>query len=76
MAAPGGQVFVEPFRSWVDATPVSFGGNNDRKVVGDVLQFSQGADEAVRERLFLRARPEVNLLQTITTSSSALLVRQ
>ena len=31
-------------------------GNCDRRVVEDVLQSSQGADEAARERLFSRAR--------------------
>ena len=42
VTAPGGQVYVEVLRSRVDAAPVTFSGNYDRRVVGDVLQFSQG----------------------------------
>ena len=56
MTGADGQDHIEELRSWVHAAPVTFWGNYDRWVVGDVLQFSLGADEAAGESLSSQAR--------------------
>ena len=49
--------YVEELRSWVYTAPVTFTGNDDRGAIGNVLQFTQEADETDRERLFCVLAP-------------------
>ena len=53
VATPDGQDVADELRSWVDAALVSSNRTHDRRVLGDMLQFSHGPSE---NACFLRAR--------------------